>query len=126
MFCKYCGKQIPDDANVCPYCGKETHAKKSELVQEVETKKTSDSAPQIFGILSIVAPFIGVSFVGIILAIIGLCIDKNKAYKGLNVAGLIISIIILILTVVLTVVYFVLLAKYIEENPGVISPYPSF
>ena len=22
MFCKKCGKQIPDDANFCPYCGK--------------------------------------------------------------------------------------------------------
>ena len=21
-FCKYCGQQIPDDANACPYCGK--------------------------------------------------------------------------------------------------------
>jgi phage shock protein C len=21
MYCNYCGKVIPDDANVCPYCG---------------------------------------------------------------------------------------------------------
>lgn len=21
MYCNYCGKQIPDDANLCPYCG---------------------------------------------------------------------------------------------------------
>ncbi|MBS7618969.1 zinc ribbon domain-containing protein [Candidatus Bathyarchaeota archaeon] len=21
MFCPNCGRQIPDDANICPYCG---------------------------------------------------------------------------------------------------------
>ena len=21
MYCNYCGKVVPDDANLCPYCG---------------------------------------------------------------------------------------------------------
>ena len=27
MFCKYCGNQLPDDANFCPKCGKVTDEK---------------------------------------------------------------------------------------------------
>jgi hypothetical protein len=34
MFCSYCGKQIPDNANFCPECGK---PQKQDLQQQYET-----------------------------------------------------------------------------------------
>ena len=34
MFCKYCGKKIPDDANFCPYCQKQLN----ENIENNQTK----------------------------------------------------------------------------------------
>ena len=44
MFCNYCGKQIPDDAQLCAYCGKRVagvvHARK-RLMRPREGRKVA-------------------------------------------------------------------------------------
>ncbi|MCI7331872.1 MAG: TM2 domain-containing protein [Selenomonadaceae bacterium] len=35
MYCKYCGKSIPDDANVCPYCGRDLVSEKKEPEEKI-------------------------------------------------------------------------------------------
>ncbi len=41
MFCKYCGKEIPDDATFCPACGKEL----GSPGKVAETEKTDAAEP---------------------------------------------------------------------------------
>ncbi len=33
MYCSACGKQIPDDARVCSYCGKPVSGQRGQLVR---------------------------------------------------------------------------------------------
>ena len=101
MFCKNCGKEIDDNAVVCPYCG----------IQVVETKPVETAAAtvseeRIVNGLGIAAFIVGmVSFgLGVFFAIasiialglsIGAMIKRKKcnACNGMAVAGLIVSII---------------------------------
>ena len=48
MFCKYCGKQIPDQAEFCPECGKGLKVKKEEVQESV---KKSGALPFILMLL---------------------------------------------------------------------------
>ena len=83
MFCRNCGKLLPDDAKVCPYCNHET--RKTTTRQHGEDKHG-------LGI------FMGL-FLGLIGLIIGLLMystgtDERETFFGGWVAGFVISIVI--------------------------------
>lgn len=145
MFCGYCGKELKDNVKFCPNCGHANPFYKEELVigeesKEEEKEETKEEttpvtqgenkvelkeeekegvAPLVLGILSIY--FSQIPFLGLILAIIGLTIDKTKKYKVLNIIGGVLSIImmiILIIALVLIFVYIDYIVAYLEANGG--------
>ena len=98
MYCKNCGKEISDQAFVCPFCG----------VQAAEPSKTgkSNTLALVGFILSFIVPV-----AGLICSIIGY---KNLPEcggngKGLASAGIVISAVELALTVVIVIVYILLI-----------------
>lgn len=96
MFCKNCGKEIDDKAELCVYCGVPT----KYVVRENEKTNGCAIAGLIISILSIWfgALFCISSVLGIILSVVGM--KKSKVctkYNGLAVAGLVIGIISLVI-----------------------------
>ena len=117
MFCKNCGKEIPEDAKFCPNCGAKQNGEEETLLKnhvglnEVECnmdfednkpRKSSVIAYLGFG-LSIASIFVDyeylVSIIAFGLSIAGICDCNNnhKKGKGLAKAGIFISIIKFIL-----------------------------
>lgn len=87
MFCKFCGKEVADDAKFCPVCGgiateEETYA--IEAISPVfdpnleKELKSRAKKSVIFGVLGLVFGFI----IGLILAFIGKV--QVKKYALLN------------------------------------------
>lgn len=77
MFCKNCGKEIDDKAEICVYCGVSTKEAKEE-------KKTN-----AFGIAGFVVSFLSLwlgiyfciaSIVGVVLSIVGINNSKKMFY----------------------------------------------
>lgn len=92
MFCKKCGKEIRDDAIVCPYCG-------VQVGHFTATPKTN-----VLAIVGFIFAFL-MPVVGLICSIIG----KSKVEecggngKGLATAGIVISVIAIVLYVIIIV-----------------------
>ncbi len=97
MFCKNCGKEINDQAVVCPYCGVQVGT-----MTPAETPKTN--------VLAIVGFILAFFFpiAGLVCSIIG----KNKVAecdgngKGLATAGIVISIVEMVLALIIVIVVF--------------------
>ena len=94
MFCKFCGKEVVDDAVICVHCGRQI---------KHDVQKSQSSAAKTLAICGFVFSFI-FALVGLILSIISLCKYKkqdDKSGKGFATAGLIISIVAICLFVLL-------------------------
>ena len=75
MFCSKCGKEIDDEAVVCPNCGCATE-KMNQPANEIYKDYTQELAPaKKIGIASLI--FSVIPLIGIILGIIG-CIKVKK------------------------------------------------
>jgi uncharacterized membrane protein HdeD (DUF308 family) len=133
MFCKNCGKEVPENSKFCPSCGQSQEVieneKPKEDTQGQPTMSTTEPAKKIilahrgtmilvFGILGIVLNFIccvGVAQVFSILALVMGVGDLKKMKfgmmesegKGITTAGMIMGIIGLALTII-AIVGFVL------------------
>lgn len=90
MFCKYCGKEINDDAEICVHCGRNTGRQTVQKSYEVDESKTG------IGIL------LGV-FLGIIGLIIGLLLYPSgtlrrstfiKGWVGAFITNIVVVVII--------------------------------
>ena len=102
MYCKNCGKEIDNNAYVCPNCGvlvKNTSA-------EVTVKKESNTKALIGFILSFFVPV-----VGLILGIMGLKAsgEMKGEGKGMSIAAIIISAVGIVCSIIFTIVYIVAL-----------------
>ncbi len=112
MFCSNCGKENEIGSKFCKYCGEEIREEvkidedsKVESADENESLKVNSILSLVFSI--ILAP------VGLVLSIIGFnkCdkykkkSGKNSPYFGLNIAGLIISIIEIFILFIVGIVY---------------------
>ena len=110
MFCKYCGKELDENAVVCVNCGSPTDKFKAEMEKkEVVAEHGADSSlnkHNVFGIIGLALAVLSVAFsfwntttffivlaAGLTLSIIGLVKSKNyKPYgKGLSIAGVSVS-----------------------------------
>ena len=86
MFCKNCGKDIDDNAVVCPNCGVATDNMAKST--PVPTQKNT------IALVGFIFSFFG-GLIGLICSIMGLVNSKKPEYagdgKGLAIAGIIIS-----------------------------------
>ena len=97
MFCKNCGKEIDDKAEICVYCGVSVKEAKEE-----EKKKTN-----AFGIAGFVVALLSLwlglyfciaSIVGLVLSVVGMKNSKEcTSCNGLAIAGLVLGIISLVI-----------------------------
>jgi hypothetical protein len=87
MFCKNCGKEINDNAVVCPNCGVATE--KMAANNPVPAQKNS------MAIAGFVLALLGFNVISLILSIVGLSYSKKPEYagdgKGFAIAGIVLS-----------------------------------
>ncbi len=118
-YCRYCGKEIADEAIVCPGCGCATDL--YERPQRTETKKQGELST--LSILGFVFAFIS-SIVGLVCSIIAYksaVKEGNEKSKSFSKAGIIISSVMLgieVLAVILVVVIAIVAVAH--------DPYPSY
>ncbi|MGN1060554.1 MAG: zinc-ribbon domain-containing protein [Candidatus Coproplasma sp.] len=103
MFCKNCGKEIDDNADVCIYCGK-----------KVDKTVGGERKVNGFGIagfvIALLSLWLGTFYciapiVGLVLSIVGMSMSKKcNSCNGLAIAGLVISIISLVVWVIIWLV----------------------
>ena len=88
MFCKNCGKEIDDNAVVCPNCGVATE-KMAANTTPAPAQKNS------MAIAGFVLALLGFNLIALILSIVGLTNSKKPEYagdgKGFAIAGIVIS-----------------------------------
>lgn len=98
MYCRNCGKEINDNADVCLNCGAATN---KTTANQSNTQQTN-----VFALIGFILSFI-IPVAGLVLSIIG----KNKAAsyndngKGLSLAGIIISSVFLAFALFITIIY---------------------
>ena len=90
MFCKNCGKEIDDNAVVCPHCGVQVSpAYSAAPVQAAPQKNTIALVGFILSLFT--------AIIGLICSIVGLTKVKDytgpndEPYKGFAIAGIIIG-----------------------------------
>lgn len=82
MFCPKCGNELPENAKFCPVCG-----------FQIESNRPKEKEVSQISSLSAIFAFL-IPLVGIILAIIDLCVyDEKYDHRG-SVAAVIIGIIV--------------------------------
>lgn len=92
MFCKNCGKEIDDKAEICVFCGVPTKR------AEAGKKRTNGFGIAGF-VVALLSLWLGVYFcvvpiVGLVLSIVGMAFSKRyNSCNGLAVAGLVLGII---------------------------------
>lgn len=90
MFCKSCGKEINDQAVVCPYCGVQTGSvqiipkQPNYSNQQPNTQNDADVTNVGLVILGIIVPI-----VGIILGAVNISNGKKRSGKAYLLAGII-------------------------------------
>lgn len=101
MFCKNCGKEIDDNAVVCPNCGVATE----KMAQSQPVPSQKNTIALVGFILSLVCG----GLISLILSIIGLKNAKKPEYaedgKGFAIAGIVISSIELVGFLIILIFY---------------------
>lgn len=93
MYCRNCGKEIPDNSLYCNNCG----ASKTNDKLIDDNKET-----KVWGILSIIFDLVpGFLVFGLVFAIVGLCTYQQKENKILCWIGIGLFIVMLIIYIVL-------------------------
>lgn len=102
MFCRYCGKEINDEADVCIHCGRSTGNKPVQQANNYAKQETSqpDSARDKASVGFLLSFFLGV--IGLIIGIFmypAFTEERSTCIKGC-VIGFIINIIISVIVAV--------------------------
>lgn len=110
MFCRICGKEIHDEAVICPSCGcqvKETAATTSQPEKEQKKANILCIIGFVLSLVSLIIALYGVvAIAGLVLSIIGVVQTNKKGerLKGLGIAGICISAASLVYTIYVLVV----------------------
>lgn len=102
MFCKNCGKQIPEGQTVCPGCGAQNaqpsySQPQQQIIVNAGNNKTNGMATAGFT-LALIGCFFSIAFIlqllGLIFSIVGLVKSGQLEGKGrgMAIAGLVLSI----------------------------------
>ena len=112
MFCRVCGKEINDEAVICPHCGctvkDEPVVSKSASGEKTGKANVMSIVGFVLSLVSLLISLFGtVATAGLVLSKIGLvqCNQRGERMKGLAVAGIIISSISIFFTIVVYAVY---------------------
>ena len=127
MFCKFCGKEIPDDSVICPSCCRQVAPLKAQAQSApAQPRAVISPTPNAMILTGFVCAFLA-PIVGLIYCILGLL--QAQQYRengqGLAKAGIVISSITLILTLTLTIIMIVnlsTLTALLNEYPYNQSP----
>lgn len=101
MFCKSCGKEINDNAVVCPFCGCQTgvpqqpYAQQNVYQNQYPQQQGGDEINVGLVILSIFIPI-----VGIILGAVNISNGKKKSGKAYLTAGIIVAAIGIVISII--------------------------
>ena len=114
MFCRYCGQPIQPNEKFCRHCGaqlmEEPQVQQQTQNEEVPASATqpqvesSGGAPRVLSRLARIFSWLalaGALFVGMVLAIVGMSLDKQGKYRSRNVTSLVLSIVFSILILIL-------------------------
>ena len=107
MFCNNCGKEIDDNAYVCPNCGVKVSS--GQQVETTVSKKVNGLGIAGF-VVSLVSLWLGMYFciasvVGLVLSIVGMCFRKKcTSCNGLAIAGLVLGIVSLVIWAIVWIV----------------------
>lgn len=89
IYCKECGKEISDKADKCPHCG--CPMQSSNTTSQASTPKSKEGKVSGLSVTALIFSILGCTFiVGVILAIIDLCI-KDGRKKTCSIIALVIS-----------------------------------
>ena len=97
MYCENCGKEINENAVVCPYCGTAT-----KKLTETEKKLPVNGIGIAGFVVSLLSLWLGVYFciasiVGVALSAVAMATRSKHSLNGLAIAGLVISIVSLVI-----------------------------
>ena len=90
-FCSKCGKELLDEAVICPGCG--CSVATPEATEAVVPKTEGAALAVVAFVFSFLIPI-----VGLICGIVGAAKYKTSGLRGLSVAAIVISIIVWIIT----------------------------
>ena len=109
MFCKTCGKEVNDNAVICPHCG--CALKNESVYAEVKNDVKKINVMCLVGfILSMASLLISlygvVAIAGLVLSIVGVGQTNRtgERLKGLGIAGIIVSIVSLVYTFIVILI----------------------
>lgn len=120
MFCGHCGKQIDNEAVICPNCGtpttnsaaanyaaSQTAPANTTAVQPVQSSAPASSSSKIvdtFAILGLVLSIVGVlmmtitglvAILGAVFSIVAFALNKDHAKKALVTAAFVIAMVVI-------------------------------
>ncbi|MBR2967924.1 MAG: zinc-ribbon domain-containing protein [Clostridia bacterium] len=110
MYCRNCGKEINDNADVCLHCGVATN--------KTTANQSSAQQTNVLAIIGFILSFI-MPIAGLVLSILGR--SKASSYndngKGLSLAGIIISSIYLAFGLLVIIIYMYIFLLLIISGP---------
>lgn len=135
MFCRNCGKEVSNEAVVCPYCGVQVNLFNdnpqnngneqsncqvggNQQPVAVQGSGSKGNVVAVIGlVLSFFIPVVGLPIAGLICSIIGFSKAKHEGAprKGLALAGIIIGAICSFLQVVIGIVEYSTIMEYLYE-----------
>lgn len=111
MFCPNCGKQTPDDAEVCAHCGRSLRKTTTQSTRVVDNESKSNGFAIAGFILSFFMPTLGLIF-----GCLGLSKSKktDDSGRGLSIAAIVISIIDFVIALILVIYYYSLIISLLS------------
>ena len=122
MYCSKCGKEISDEAYLCPHCGTMVRDLPKEVAAGDGTARGGNGAyngyrkTNAFAIAGFVCSFL-FAILGLIFSAMAMkqCRERNEDGYGLSKAGMIISIVSMVLSVFLGIIYGAALASVMNN-----------
>lgn len=91
MFCRNCGKEIDDSADVCIYCGADTERRGADTEQTVPAAVLKDLPEKpkkinAFGLTGFIVSLVSLFFTSLVISIVGIVFSSIGIAKR-NRAG---------------------------------------